>query len=302
MPPDTSMDLFSILRFILNHPLSEGRKIRNVGRFVTWQLRSRLVTKPTTFCFANDARMFVTRGMTGITGNLYVGLHEFEDMAFALHFLKPGDLFVDVGANVGSYTILAAAAVGADVVAFEPGREAREWLLRNIRLNNVEARVEVHDQAVGGESGSRLFTVGLDTVNHLVPDGQALTSGAETVAAVTLDEALGGRPATMLKVDVEGFESEVIRGARSTLANSSLNCALLELGGTGTQYGFDEKLVHDTMEGFGFTLCRYDPLRRRISAHEGAGHGGNALFVRDLDHVAARVATAAPFLVHGERI
>jgi hypothetical protein len=55
--------------------------------------------------------MWATSGMTGATGNLYVGLHEFEEMAFLLHFLRPGDLFADVGANVGSYTILAAVAV-----------------------------------------------------------------------------------------------------------------------------------------------------------------------------------------------
>ena len=45
-------------------------------------------------------------GMTGATGNVYCGLHEFEDMALVLHALRPRDLFVDVGANVGSYTVL----------------------------------------------------------------------------------------------------------------------------------------------------------------------------------------------------
>lgn len=46
--------------------------------------------------------------MTGATGNWYCGLQEYEDMSFVLHALRPGDLFVDVGANIGSYSILAA--------------------------------------------------------------------------------------------------------------------------------------------------------------------------------------------------
>ena len=60
----------------------------------------------------------------GATGNLYVGLHEFEEMAFLLHFLRRGDLFADVDANVGSYTILAAVAVGTEAIAFEAGKSA----------------------------------------------------------------------------------------------------------------------------------------------------------------------------------
>jgi hypothetical protein len=46
-------------------------------------------------------------GMTGATQNIYVGLQEFVDIMLTLHFLRKGDLFLDMGANVGSYTILA---------------------------------------------------------------------------------------------------------------------------------------------------------------------------------------------------
>ena len=59
-------------------------------------------------------------GETGLTGNLYAGLHEFADMAFVMHALRPTDLFVDIGANAGSYTILACAVAKARGCAFEP--------------------------------------------------------------------------------------------------------------------------------------------------------------------------------------
>ncbi len=62
-------------------------------------------------------RLAARRGMTGLTGNIYAGLHEFADMAFLLHFLRPSDLFADVGANVGSYTILASGVVRCPTVA-----------------------------------------------------------------------------------------------------------------------------------------------------------------------------------------
>ena len=85
-----------------------------------WQVGSRLLPLGSTLPYVGDTRLFVTRGMTGATGNWYCGLHEVDEMGFVLHALRPGDLFVDVGANIGSYTVLAAGAVGADAIAVEP--------------------------------------------------------------------------------------------------------------------------------------------------------------------------------------
>jgi hypothetical protein len=65
------------------------------------------------------------KGLTGATGNWYCGLDAFEDMAFLLHFMREEDLFVDVGANIGSYTILAGNEVGAETIEIEPITDAR---------------------------------------------------------------------------------------------------------------------------------------------------------------------------------
>jgi hypothetical protein len=104
------MGIVNTLCFLLNHPLSQGQKLPTLERFIRWQLGSRMLPAEVVWPFVNDARLIVRPGMTGATGNVYVGLHEFEDMAFLLHYLRPGDLFVDVGANVGSYTVLAGGA------------------------------------------------------------------------------------------------------------------------------------------------------------------------------------------------
>ena len=55
-----------------------------------------------------------------MTGNIYCGLAEFADMAFVLHVLRAGDLFVDIGANAGAYTLLASSVAGAKTTCFEP--------------------------------------------------------------------------------------------------------------------------------------------------------------------------------------
>ena len=73
--------------------------------------------------------------MTGITGNWYCGLHEFHEMAFVLHFLRKNDTFIDVGANVGSYTILAAV-TGSNVISIEPIPSTFNYLKNNVSINN----------------------------------------------------------------------------------------------------------------------------------------------------------------------
>lgn len=105
-------NLFRSVRFVWNHPLNRSARFAALGRVIRWQIASRLVPGPIALPFVKDTYLFATRGMTGATGNWYCGLHEYEDMSFVLHTLKPGDLFVDVGANIGSYSVLAAGGGG----------------------------------------------------------------------------------------------------------------------------------------------------------------------------------------------
>ena len=84
------MSILNTLSFLLNHPLSQGRKLATLRRFAAWQIGARLVPGPVACPFANGSSLLVRPGMTGATGNLYVGLHEFADMAFVLHVLRGG--------------------------------------------------------------------------------------------------------------------------------------------------------------------------------------------------------------------
>jgi hypothetical protein len=105
--------------FFATHPLTCDAPLRAWGRFTLWQLRSRLQDE-ILFHWIGGQRLAVQRGMTGATGNIYVGLDEFVDMMLPLHFLREGDLFLDIGANVGSYTVLASGVCRAKTLAFEP--------------------------------------------------------------------------------------------------------------------------------------------------------------------------------------
>src|SRR5579872_7449447 len=112
--------MLETLRFIWRHPISSGNRGAALSRYARWQIGVRVLGAPVVIPFVESTRLVCERSMTGATGNLYCGLHEFGDMAFLLHFLRAGDLFVDVGANVGSFSVLASGVVGASSIALEP--------------------------------------------------------------------------------------------------------------------------------------------------------------------------------------
>ena len=74
----------STIKWIAKHPLAKGKRAQNIARFLAWQMRSRFIRKPHVYETANGAKMWAIPGATGATGHLYVGLQEFEEMAFLL--------------------------------------------------------------------------------------------------------------------------------------------------------------------------------------------------------------------------
>jgi FkbM family methyltransferase len=235
--------------------------------------------------------------MTGATGNFYCGLHEYKDMAFVLHALRAGNLFVDVGANVGSYTVLASGVVGARTIAIEPVPATFRSLELNAALNGLNALVELQCLGLSDREGLLRFTTSLDTVNHVATEDESIDSIDVRVA--TLDEVLQGRSPTLIKIDVEGYERAVLTGATRTLANPALLAVVMETNGSGTRYGVSDDELVQILAQFGFEQFTYDPFARRLIST--VQRDGNTIFVRDIEMVARRVRESARYqLLNGE--
>jgi FkbM family methyltransferase len=284
------------LRWVLQHPINRGHMLGAIRRYFAWQIGSRLVPGPVAIPFADKTRLLVAPGMTGATGNIYAGLHEFEEMSFLLHALRPGDLFVDVGANVGSYTVLASGACGARSLAFEPVPSTFSHLIDNIRLNNLDALVDARNVSLGRKQGFVDITTSLDAANHVVSASEP-TALSVRVPVVTLDSALGGRQPTVVKIDVEGFETEVLEGAAKTMESNSLVGLIVETNGSGARYGFDEGQLWSRLLRWGFLPVRYQPRRRLLVASSERPLKGNTLFVRSMEVLAQRIVSAPPHTV-----
>lgn len=295
------MSLLSTIKFITGHPLNRGHKLISIIRFAKWQVGSRLVPGPIIYDWVNGSKFLVKTGETGLTQNIYTGLHEFPDMGFLLHFLRPEDLFVDIGANVGSYTILACSAVGTRGVAFEPVPSTFKRLVENMRINHLDEKVECINKGVGATQGSIAFTSDSDTTNHALASGEQCDNKV-TVEVTSLDAALHGQGPSLIKIDVEGFETPVLEGAQETLKNHALNAVIMELNGSGTRYGFDESGILDLMLSHGFRTYSYDPFCRTLINLESKNFdSGNTLFIRDKSFVEDRLNTGSKVTVYGRQ-
>jgi FkbM family methyltransferase len=146
---------------------------------------------------------------------------------FILNSVTPDTVFVDVGSNFGYFTCLAASKIGrkgaGKVISIEPNPAMQRLLRKNARINWSLGPIEIHDCAVTDKTGF---------VDFVVPHGRAANAsvaggltaegdGRFIVACHSLDELLAGANVDLIKVDVEGFETAVMRGAGNTLRNST---------------------------------------------------------------------------------
>ena len=132
---------FSLPRFF-RHPLWSKYPLLPFVRFLKLQLIFILGAKSVSLPWFKGLILPIERGDNGLTGNFYFGLHEFEDMAFATHVLRCHDLFIDVGSNLGSYSLLASGVSGAFSIAYEPVPATYSKLVANVSLNNLSDRIE----------------------------------------------------------------------------------------------------------------------------------------------------------------
>ncbi|MBA3485982.1 MAG: FkbM family methyltransferase [Lysobacter sp.] len=296
------MSVLSVLKFIASHPLNQGRKMDAFVRLARWQLGSRLVSGSVVYEWLGGARFIVRAGETGLTGNIYSGLQEFTDMAFLLHVLRSGDLFVDVGANVGSYTLLACASVGANGLCVEPIPSTYARLVDNIRLNHLELAVTCLNIGVGSKAGVVRFSSGMDVGNRALVTGESRADVVE-VQIETLDVLLKGKVPTLIKIDVEGYETAVLDGADETLRNQSLKAVIVEVNGSGAKFGFDESRIFEKMSDNGFCAYSYRPWDRDLVPRDAAAaDSDNVIFVRNIPDVKARLRSAPTFMINGRSL
>ena len=154
-----------------------------------------------------------------------VGDHYESELKYLHHFVRPGMVVVDGGANYGIYTLAAATLVGSSgrVLSFEPGAESFSGLMKNIKLNKL-TNIGAYRAALSNRDGrTHLYHVepGPNSFSIGRPTNKAVSS--EEVVTRTLDEVFREEnidDVGLIKLDVEGAEELVLRGATQIISHS----------------------------------------------------------------------------------
>lgn len=272
------------LAYVFKHPVGRRHPLRSLARVFAWQIRLRLRVGLQVAPWAGESKLLVRRSLTGVTGNVYYGLHEFVGMSFVALLLRSGDLFADVGANAGTYTVLASRVAGARSVAFEPGDEAAAILDATVRLNDIENKVTVRREAVGDVVGEARFTKGLGTMNRVAEEGEM------AVPMTTLDAVFADERPMVIKIDIEGGEERCVAGAWQVLSDSRMQALLIETVSAETGRRLAEA---------GLTEIQFDPWTRALYDGPPRHSINNLIYVRDRALVAERLRNAPPLTVAG---
>jgi len=161
----------------------------------------------------------------GIARALYWrGLEDWESETIPVFYrlAQSAEIVLDIGANTGFYTLLACTAnPRARVIAFEPVPRVYEKFLEHIRLNHFEDRCEAYQIAVSNFVGMAEMHIplgDLPTSASLNPEGFRGFDGVlRQVPVTTIDAVVGERTVDLAKIDVEGFEPQVLEGMQMTL-------------------------------------------------------------------------------------
>ncbi len=261
----------------------------------------RWVKYPVVYPFVESSKLLIQKGMAGATGNVYTGLHEFDDMAFTLHVLRENDLFADIGANIGSYTVLASANARSNTVCVEPIPATWLRLKHNIAVNDIESKVTAHNCGVGEQRSQLLFTKSNDSLNHVVtktdPEEPSIT-----VDVYCLDELFSGQKPLLMKIDVEGFELAALRGADSILKSGELKCLIVELNGSCRRYGVTEDQIHNHLLSYGFGIYSYNAFDRTLAKLITYNSNGNTIYVRDFCLIDQRLKSSRKYSILNQEI
>lgn len=283
--------IYITLYFIQHHPWAKKYLFIAICKWLFWQLKSRLFSGPFKIRLIDSTYFIAYKKDYGLTGNIYTGLHDFEDMCFTLHFLKAGDVFYDVGANAGIYTLLASGVRKAKSYAFEPIKNTIDKLRANINLNNIQNLCTILPYAISDNNDSLVFIDDENTTNQVYH--HELGKSTVIIEASSLDSFELECP-KLLKIDVEGYECKVLQGAHQILENPTLKAIIIELNGSGKRYDFDENQIHHRLNKLGFEKCDYDPYKRKLFDSKNLP-ASNSLYVRKKEEVNVLLNKASPF-------
>lgn len=268
------------------HPLTKKRTLSTLYRYFLFHI-SILYFKERKYKWIDGLHFLARKGDAGLVANIFYGLYEFNESGFLLHFLREDDIFLDVGANLGHYSLLASGIKKCQSIAIEPVPQTFDQLNKQVKLNNLQDKINTINIGLSSSQSELYFSTDRGTMNCVVTRDYP---GAEKIPVQTLDAVSKGFPINLLKIDVEGFEKMVLLGSEELLKSSNLKAIIIEINFNNRNYNTDNSEIVKILKEKNFFPFRYNPLNRELTSLSNYNEEQfNTIFIKDEDYVYSRI-------------
>lgn len=260
------------LKLIFTHPLNRGRPFTTLLRVIWWKVNQIMFHLPVIYQITPNRRCICYPDSSYGGLFVYLGMPEYEGNSYILNNLKPNDTFIDVGACIGDYSLFASSIItNGHIYAFEPYKKSIGMFEENIRLNNIK-NISIFNGVSSDKNGYEYLSIEKESeVNHIVHK-KNMDKGIK-VPSITLDRYIAEnniKQVAILKIDVEGSEMKVLKGAVKSIKDGKIKKILIELNKNNQLFGSSNQKIIEWLKKrqYGIYLFEEGKIKKLRNSNE----------------------------------
>jgi FkbM family methyltransferase len=275
------------IRNLLEAPYNKKHLLFALKRFTQWKLIRIFKRRNVHYRLWDNRAWILDYDSLQSMWIMYNYILDWEEFNLIKSYVNAGDQIMDIGANVGAYSVWMTKFVNPPGMlhSFEPDEENFKKLQINISINNIGDRVQANKCALSDKDGILHFTTGLDRENHISDGKEENIVSVNSRMLDTYFEENAISKVTYMKIDVEGFEYMVLKGARKILSGKGIEILQLEINHTVQNVGLSAEDLLRLLKEFDYSLCRYDVEVNQLIPIEYHKERENYFAVSDLKQV-----------------
>lgn len=253
------MHIIKGLLFVFSHPKNRGKLIETIVRLIWWKCNQLWWQFPAVVSIAPGIQCLCYPSSSFGSLIVYTIWPEFNEMKHVYETLESNDIFIDVGAGLGDFSLIAASKITkGHIFAFEPNQKAADQFKQNIALNHIEKRITLSTEAIADKDGWVYFNANQTTELSQIVNSKG--NHALRVKSTTLDSFCKKNKVSqisLLKIDVEGAELRVLRGCQNLLKKGLIKKILLEVNPKSENLGNQTNETLAFLKQFGFSFYSF---------------------------------------------
>ena len=257
--------LIKSLKLIFLHPLNRKKPVRTLLRLIWWKINQLFFHLPVIRQITPNRKCVCYPDSSYGGLFVYLGMPEYEGNTYVLNNLKPSDTFIDVGACIGDYSLFASSVISkGEIYAFEPFKKSIEMFEENIRLNGIN-NISIFRGVASDKNGFEKLQIENESeINHITHEKNNMN--VIKVPSITLDRYITENNimhVAILKIDVEGSEMKVLRGAEKSIRDKKIEKILIELNKNNQFFGTSNQKIITWLKKQHYNIYLFEEKRVR---------------------------------------